>query len=147
MPTRDEQTVYDLIGEEGFQRLLAAFYRRIPTDDLLGPMYPADDLSGAEERLRDFLIFRFGGPDRYLHTRGHPRLRMRHATFPIDQAARDRWVTLMEAALAEVALPAAASEALLAYFRDGATFMINQGDFGGMESRPTPGSRHLPGSQ
>ena len=136
MTPRDTPTVYAQIGEEGFQRLLAAFYRRIPADDILGPMYPAHDLSGAEERLRDFLIFRFGGPERYLHTRGAPRLRMRHTPFPIDQTARDRWMALMEAALEEAALPPEAAAELRAYFQEGATFMINQGDFGGMDARP-----------
>jgi len=97
----DDQDVYSVIGEEGFNRLIAAFYRRIPTDDILGPMYPADDLSGAEERLREFLIFRFGGPPRYLEQRGHPRLRMRHAPFAVGQAARDRWMEIMSAALDE----------------------------------------------
>lgn len=54
--------VYGLIGEDGFQRVVAAFYRRVPQDDILGAMYPADDLPAAEERLREFLIQRFGGP-------------------------------------------------------------------------------------
>ena len=78
-------SVHPLIGDEGFQRLVAAFYRQIPTDDLLGPLYPADDLEGSERRLCGFLIFRFGGPDHYLQERGHPQLRMRHAPFAIDQ--------------------------------------------------------------
>src|SRR5580658_6455967 len=58
-------------------------YRQVPADDVLGPIYPAHDLPGAEQRLRDFLIFRFGGPATYLEQRGHPRLRMRHAPFSI----------------------------------------------------------------
>src|SRR6476659_8139676 len=78
--------VFSLIGEEGFARLVAAFYRRVPADDVLGPLYPPADLAGAERRLRDFLVMRFGGPDRYAQTRGHPRLRMRHGRFLIDQA-------------------------------------------------------------
>ena len=57
--------LYALVGEDGFHRLIAAFYQRIATDDILGPMYPKEDLSGAEYRLREFLIQRFGGPDRY----------------------------------------------------------------------------------
>jgi hemoglobin len=57
-----EQHVYTAIGEEGFERLIAAFYRQIPDDDVLGPMYRNGDFAGAEKRLRDFLIFRFGGP-------------------------------------------------------------------------------------
>lgn len=119
------ETVYELIGEEGFARLIAAFYRQIPDDELLGPMYPTDDLAGAEKRLRDFLIFRFGGPERYVAERGHPRLRMRHAPFQITQAARDRWMQFMNNALAEVQLPAEAEKILRDFFEDGATFMIN----------------------
>src|SRR6266487_6962920 len=96
--------VYSLIGEEGFARLVGGFYRRVATDDILRPLYPEPDLVGAELRLREFLIQRFGGPFRYSETRGHPRLRMRHAPFHIDQRGRDRWVELMEASLAEANL-------------------------------------------
>jgi truncated hemoglobin YjbI len=59
-----ELQVYSMIGTEGFSRLVAAFYRQVPQDDLLGPMYPAADLPGAEQRLRDFLIGRFEIPRR-----------------------------------------------------------------------------------
>jgi hemoglobin len=97
--------IYSIIGEEGFTKLVAAFYRRVPTDEILSAMYPKHDLAGAEQRLRDFLIQRFGGPDTYSQTRGHPRLRMRHANFHIDQRARNRWIELMDAALEEVQLP------------------------------------------
>ncbi len=118
--------IYDLIGEEGFARLVSGFYRRVKTDDLLGPMYPADDFEGAEARLRGFLVQRFGGPDDYSRERGHPRLRMRHAPFAIDQAARDRWVALMDESLEEAALPEDVTNALRAFFGDVATFMMNR---------------------
>ncbi len=118
--------VYGVIGEEGFTKLVAAFYRRVATDDILRPMYPAHDLAGAEARLRAFLIQRFGGPDAYSQSRGHPRLRMRHAPFAITQAGRDRWVTLMEAALEEVNLPQQVHAPLRKFFHEAATFMINR---------------------
>lgn len=119
--------VYSVIGDEGFRRLVAAFYRRVATDDILGPLYPPKDMAGAEMRLRAFLIQRFGGPDHYSQQRGHPRLRMRHAGFRIDRAGRDRWVELMEAALVEAELPPEAHPPLRQFFRDAATFMINHG--------------------
>jgi hemoglobin len=122
----DDQEVYALIGEDGFERLVSAFYRQVPGDDILGPMYPADDLKGAEQRLRDFLIFRFGGPQRYLAQRGHPRLRMRHGPFAIGQAARDRWMAMMTRALEEAKLPAEADAVLREFFGSTATFMINR---------------------
>jgi hemoglobin len=121
----DDQDLFSVIGEDGFRRLVSAFYRQIPTDDLLAPMYPANDLAGAESRLRDFLIFRFGGPQKYIEERGHPRLRMRHVPFTIGQAARDRWVHLMDNALAEAALPAEAESILREFLGGVATFMIN----------------------
>jgi len=123
----DELQVFSLIGEEGFQRLIAAFYRQVPHDDVLGPMYPADDLAGAEQRLRDFLIYRFGGPQKYIEERGHPRLRMRHMPFPITKAARDRWMLLMDRAFLEADLPAEAARLIREFFDGMSTFMINQG--------------------
>jgi len=123
-----EEEIYHRIGEEGFTRLVRAFYAQVPGDDILGPMYPRDDLDGAEQRLRDFLVGRFGGPMRYVEQRGHPRLRMRHARFKVDQTARDRWVSLMEAALAETRLPPDADRMLRQFFHDSATFLINQDD-------------------
>jgi hemoglobin len=118
--------MYSIIGEEGFTRLVAAFYQRIPGDDVLGPMYTQDDLSGAEERLRDFLIGRFGGPQRYIEQRGHPRLRMRHARFSIDQRARQRWLELMDVALLETALPTAVDAELRSFFESAATMLVNR---------------------
>ena len=120
--------LYGLIGEDGFRRLVAAFYRRVPEDDILGVMYPKHDLASAEDRLRGFLIQRFGGPDDYSRQRGHPRLRMRHAPYAIDRRGRDCWITLMEAAMEEVQLPEAAVRLLRPFFNDSATFMINRGE-------------------
>jgi hemoglobin len=127
--TLQEINVYNLMGEAGFTRLVAAFYRRVPQDDILGPMYPPEDLAGAEQRLRDFLIYRFGGPPRYMEQRGHPRLRARHAPFRVNQSARDRWMQLMGDALAEVvseiALPMDAEQFLRSFLEGMSTFLIN----------------------
>jgi hemoglobin len=122
----DEPEVYSRVGDDGFQRLIAAFYRQVPGDDLLGPMYPAHDLAGAEQRLRDYLIYRFGGPQKYVEERGHPRLRGRHMPFAISQAARDRWMLLMDRALMEADLPADAVRPIREFFENMSTFMINR---------------------
>jgi hemoglobin len=124
----EEQEIYSAIGHQGFERLIAAFYRQVPGDDVLGPLYPAHDLQGAEQRLRDFLIFRFGGPPVYLEQRGHPRLRMRHAPFSIGQNERDRWVQLMNRALDEAMLPEEARRALRTFFASTATFLMNRAE-------------------
>jgi hemoglobin len=120
-----EIDVYNLIGEPGVARLVAAFYRRVPGDDVLGPMYPPYDLVAAEQRLRDFLIYRLGGPQRYIEQRGHPRLRARHAPFKINQTARDRWMQLMNEAMAETELPLEAEQFLRTFLEGMSTFLIN----------------------
>ncbi|MBK8978025.1 MAG: globin [Planctomycetes bacterium] len=128
MPTPPPDPVAHLaqqLGEATLRDVVAAFYRRIPSDDLLGPMYPSHDLAGAERRLADFLVQRCGGSPRYSQTRGHPRLRMRHQPFRIDAHARDRWMALMTAALHEVELPDDARSALRAFLGDVATFLMN----------------------
>ena len=122
----DDQDVFAAIGEEGFERLVAAFYRQVPSDEVLSKLYPQDDLAGAEQRLRDFLIFRFGGPPRYIERRGHPRLRMRHAPFAVDRAAHDHWMALMRRAMEEAALPEEVKQTLSAYFVSAAVAMINR---------------------
>ena len=120
-----ETQIYALIGDDGFARLVAAFYRRVPADPILGPMYNTADLAAAEWRLREFLVGRFGGPPRYIEKRGHPRLGMRHNRFKIDRAARDQWMMLMSAALEETNLHPDAAALLRRFFDDSATFLMN----------------------
>ncbi len=121
-----EADIYSILGETGFATLVGHFYRRVKGDDLLGPLYPQDDFENAEIRLREFLIQRFGGPDRYSRQRGHPRLRMRHAPFPIDLKARNRWMELMAEAMSESNLTEEVATILRKYFNDTATAMINR---------------------
>ena len=122
----DETGIYAAIGEDGFRRLIAAFYRQVPGDEILGQMYPPGDLAGAEQRLRDFLIGRFGGPQRYIEQRGHPRLRMRHMPFAVNPAARERWLTLMTNALDEVQLPADIDAFLREFFEGVSAMLVNR---------------------
>lgn len=124
--TLTEIGIHAAIGTNGIAQLVRAFYRQIPTDDVLGPMYPPHDLSGAEERLRLFLTFRFGGPQDYLQHRGHPMLRARHVPFAINQQARDRWVRLMDQALAECQFSPDVSNVIRTFLANVATFLMNR---------------------
>jgi hemoglobin len=121
-----ELEVYSMIGAEGFARPVADFYFQVRQDDLVGPMYPQQDIEGAERRLRDFLIYRFGGPQCYIEQRGSPRLRARHSTFAIDQSVRDRWMQLMSNALAKAAFPPEAEQVLRNFLEATSTFLINR---------------------
>ena len=92
---------------------------------MLRPLYPDEDLGPAEERFLLFLVQYWGGPTTYSEQRGHPRLRMRHAPFPVDQQARDRWLTHFRAALDAVQLTPEQDAQFWAYVTHAATFMIN----------------------
>jgi hemoglobin len=122
----NEALIYATLGEAGLTRLTSAFYRRMRKDDLVGAMYPDDDWEGAEERLRDFLLFRFGADERYLVKRGHPRLRARHLPFRVGKAERDRWVALMQEAADEVVADDQIRETLMTFFAQVADFLRNQ---------------------
>ncbi len=124
----NEAGVMQICGEDGIRRMVAAFYRRVRKDPLIGPMYPENDTTGPEERLTDFLLYRLGGSTRYLETRGHPKLRMRHITFKIGKAERDRWVEIMSDAMSESEVPAEARAFLDPFFLQVADFMRNQAD-------------------
>jgi hemoglobin len=113
-------------GMPFFERLVGRFYDAVATDPILRPLYPEADLSGAQRRLTLFLAQYWGGPRTYDDERGHPRLRMRHAPFAIDAAARDRWLTLMRASLAAEAPPADVTAQLDAYLEMAAEAMRNR---------------------
>ncbi|NNN01243.1 MAG: globin [Acidimicrobiaceae bacterium] len=94
--------MYDQIGGEPFfERLVGFFYDAVERDEVLRAMYP-DDLSEAKHHLLMFLVQYWGGPRTYSEERGHPRLRMRHAPFRINRAARDGWLVAMGSALEAV---------------------------------------------
>lgn len=118
---------YDEIGgAETFQRLVAEFYRGVAQDPPLRALYPEADLGPAEIRLRMFLEQYWGGPTTYSDQRGHPRLRMRHAPFPVGPAARDRWLAHMRVAVEDLRLPPAHAAVLWDYLERAAISLVNQ---------------------
>jgi len=111
-------------GHEVFAKLAKVFYEGVAEDDLLKPMYP-EDLGPAEDRLRMFLEQYWGGPSTYQELRGHPRLRMRHAPYKINPAARDRWLKHMRAAVDSLGLAPLHEEELWSYLERAAYAMLN----------------------
>jgi hemoglobin len=115
-------------GEKFFTDLVSQFYAVVATDPILRPMYPDNDLQGAAQRLQWFLEQYWGGPDTYQENRGHPRLRMRHAQFQIDTAARDAWLNAMHTAVDGVEMDAALKGELWSYLEMAANSLVNQPD-------------------
>jgi hemoglobin len=112
-------------GDEFFGRLVSRFYAGVATEPLLRKLYAEDQLDAAEDNLREFLIQYWGGPGTYSERRGHPRLRMRHAPFPIGEAERDAWLRVMRGALDGLELDAEHDERLWGYLYRAAFSLVN----------------------
>lgn len=122
-----QTTLYERVGGMPFfERLVARFYEGVAGDPPLRALYPDEELGPARHRLTLFLAQYWGGPKTYQQERGHPRLRMRHAPFAIDAEQRDRWMTHMRAALAEMRPSAADADELERYFVFAAESMRNR---------------------
>ena len=121
-----EPTFYaEIGGHETVARIVEVFYEGVAEDPVLRPLYPDEDLGPAAARLTMFLVQYWGGPTHYSDARGHPRLRMRHAPFAIDDAARDAWLAHMTAAVEASGADDVVKGALLTYFAPASTAMIN----------------------
>lgn len=133
-----EQSFFDVVGgHETFAALVSRFYAGVREDPLLAPMYPQEDWDGSEWRLRSFLEQYWGGPTTYSATRGHPRLRMRHAPFAVTPTARDRWLAHMRAAVLSLNLAPLHEGLLWDYLERAAHAMVNA---------PEPGATPDPGA-
>jgi truncated hemoglobin YjbI len=120
-----EASLYERIGGEKVERLVAAFYARVDSDPVIRTFY-GKTLSCAIHALTHFMTTWLGGPSVY-DVRG-ARLRRRHMPFAIDARARDAWLTNMKAAVREVGIPAAEARLLLAHLEFGAGALVNTGE-------------------
>ena len=126
---RDTTNYYELFGGEAFfSDLVSQFYAHVATNEILRPMYPDSDMKGAARRLQLFLEQYWGGPTTYQEERGHPRLRMRHAGFHINPAAKEAWLSCMKAAIDGVEMEDANREKLWRYLEGAALHLVNQLD-------------------
>jgi len=112
-------------GPDAFVRLVDAFYDRVEQDTTLRPMYP-EDLAPGKQHLALFLAQYFGATDLYSSQRGHPRLRMRHAPFPIGPDAAARWATHMLDALADQGFASEVRDAIEEYVIRAAPTLVNE---------------------
>jgi hemoglobin len=126
---RDTTNYYELFGGEPFfTDLVSQFYARVATNEILRPMYPDSDMKGAARRLQMFLEQYWGGPTTYQEERGHPRLRMRHAGFHINPAARDAWLSCMKEAVEGMDMESESKEKLWRYLQGAAEHLVNRLD-------------------
>ncbi|MEY3953915.1 MAG: hypothetical protein RLZZ397_795 [Pseudomonadota bacterium] len=120
--------IYQAIGGEAAVRQLATrFYEimdELPEAYALRQIHP-ESLEGSTQTLFEFLSGWLGGPSLYQAKHGHPRLRMRHFPYSIDQDKRNEWMLCMRLALNEVVQDEGLRMALHQAFSQMADHMIN----------------------
>ncbi|MAT82367.1 MAG: hemoglobin-like protein [Phycisphaerae bacterium] len=115
-------------GEDAVRKLADAFYSEMDRNpdyaDIRGMHQP--DLTSAREKFFEFLSGWLGGPQLYVQRHGHPRLRMRHAPFPIGESQRDQWLSCMQHAMDSCGIDGDIRTFLDARFAHVADFMRNK---------------------
>jgi hemoglobin len=124
-------TPYERLGQEaGVRQLVSRFYAlmdELPEAYGVRQMHP-ESLSGSAQSLFEFLSGWLGGPPLYERKKGHPRLRMRHAPYTVNQVVRDEWMLCMTQAITEQVSDLAFRQWLLATFSQMADHLLNAGD-------------------
>ncbi len=97
----DQQTPYDILGEDGIKQLACAFYDAM--QDLtevseIRAMH-AENLDKIKKMLGIYLTGWMGGPPVYLALRGTVCLTDVHEPFRIGEKERDQWLLCMDRAL------------------------------------------------
>ena len=119
-------TFYDEIGGmETIRTIVDTFYEGVAHDPVLRPMYEEEDLGPAADRFALFLAQYWGGPSTYGEQRGHPRLRMRHAPFPVTPTSAQHWLKHFRAGLDAVDLTPDQRDTFWEYVERAAAFMVN----------------------
>ena len=124
-----DRTPYEALGGEGAVRALAdAFYACMDTNAAYAELRAlhASELAPMQEKFFMFLSGWLGGPQLYVAEHGHPRLRMRHAPFPIDEAMRDQWLACMTEAMNQCGIDGEVRTFLDARFAHVANFLRNR---------------------
>jgi hemoglobin len=92
-------------GTPRLQRLMDTFYRRVPADPILGPVFAGMSPEHAHH-VAQFVAQVLGGPPAYSEARGgHPAMIARHLGRALTEEQRRRWLQLLGECADEVGLP------------------------------------------
>ena len=83
--------VYAQMGENNIFAMMADFYAELEQSPIRY-MFP-QDMVVASQKSAAFFVGLLGGPPLYHMLYGNPMMRARHMPFPIDETARQEWLT------------------------------------------------------
>jgi hemoglobin len=118
-------------GEAKVRALVERFYDAMSElEPALAQLHPCDPdgrvARAPREKFALFFIGWLGGPQDYVATYGHPRLRMRHARVPVDTRMAEAWQQCMRRAMDESGVTGDVRDYLDARLGEVAAFLRNQ---------------------
>jgi hemoglobin len=123
----DRATMLEALGgEEGCQRLSAAFYARVAKDPVLRRLFPGKTLRCATEEFAAFLVQFLGGDEEQTQKRWWLSLSESHARLRIDAGERQAWLTNMRAALEAAPLDGEMRAALGQFFVQSSAYIVGK---------------------
>ncbi|HEX4445210.1 MAG TPA: group II truncated hemoglobin, partial [Polyangiaceae bacterium] len=131
VPSQSDTPFDRLGGEAGVRALVERFYDAMAElEPALARLHPCDADGRVERASRDrfalFFIGWLGGPQDYVAQHGHPRLRMRHGSVPVDRTMAIAWMRCMRAALEGAGVADEVRAFLEAKLGDVAQFLRNR---------------------
>lgn len=134
-------TLYDWIGGiEPLRRLTAEFYRRVPDDPVLAPVF-AHMAADHPEHVALFLAEVLGGPNLYTRQHGgHPEMVRHHLGRHLTETMRRRWINLLLDTYTDLGLPADPefASALVGYLEWGSRLAVINSAPGAIASEQAP---------
>src|SRR5258708_27475404 len=99
-------TLFEWIGGmPAIERLFEVFYRRVPQDALLAPVF-AEITPEHAKHVAAFVAEVLGGPNAYSSGHGgHPHMIRRHVGRALSEQQRSRWMQLLLACADEIGVP------------------------------------------
>lgn len=83
--------IFVCMGQEAIFKMLEDFYLELEKSPIRH-LFPTDMVT-ASKRSAAFFVFILGGPPLYQQQFGPPMMRKRHMPFPIDEEARQVWLS------------------------------------------------------
>jgi hemoglobin len=129
-PAEGDTPWHRLGGTDAVTALAEAFYDAMEAHEPALAALHRQDAPGrvsrdSRDRFALFLVGWLGGPQDYVAQHGHPRLRMRHAQVPVNEANRDAWLRSMQRALDERGVDGEVRRYLDGRFAEVADFLRN----------------------
>ena len=134
-------TLYEWIGGvAAIERLFEVFYRRVPEDPLIGPVFAGITPEHAKH-VATFVAEVLGGPKSYSEKHGgHPHMIARHLNRALTEPQRKRWMQLLLECADEIGVPSDPEfrSALVSYLEWGTRLAVLNSQPGAAVGDPGP---------